>query len=215
VSKPRTETDLSEQLDRDFTTRLRELSDLKRAIRDAHPLSRGVLLKALIALSYAHWEGYVKFSANKYFEFVALRRLQYSALHQQFYVNSFLVRLGAFVINRPGIKGRSDLVKEILGANSGRFSQVPPDLINTGSNLNFEVLKNICLICGIDANIFASQEIFIDVVLLKRRNSIAHGDDSVIALEEIDDLVDGVIGLMRTFRNELENKIYKKEYLAV
>lgn len=214
MSKPRTEDELSAQLDSDLTARLRELSDLKRAILDAQPNSRGVLLKSLVALAYAHWEGYVKFSSNKYFEFVALRRLPYASLNRQFYVNSFLVRLGAFATNRPGLKSRADLVNEILTNEPKSFSQIHPELVNTGSNLKFEVLRNICLICGIDIAIFEPYETFIDVVLLKRRNSIAHGDDSVVAVEEIDGLVDDVIALMRAFRNELKNKVYTRSYLA-
>lgn len=214
MTKARTESDLSAQLDADLTSRLRELSDLKCAIRDAPPTNRSVLLKALVALSYAHWEGYVKFAANKYFEFVSLRKLPYTSLDQQFYVNAFLLRLGTFVTNKPSLKSRAELVGEILNANASRFTQIPPDLVNTGSNLKFEVLQNICLVCGIDSKTFEPHETFIDVVLLKRRNSIAHGDDSVVAVEEIDDLVGGVIGLMRTFRNELENKVYTKAYLC-
>lgn len=212
MSKARTEGELSSQLDADLTARLRELSDLKKAIFDAQPSSRSVLLKALVALAYAHWEGYVKFSANKYFEFVSIRKLSYSTLSRQFYVNSFLVRLGGFISNRPSLKSRAELINEVLTSQSSRFSQINQDLINTGSNLKFDVLKDICLVCGIDSKIFEPYETFIDVVLLKRRNAIAHGDDSVVGIEEIDNLVGDVIGLMRMFRNELENKVYTKAY---
>lgn len=214
MSKARTESDLSAQLDADFTSRLRELSDLKRAIRDADPNAQQVLLKALVAISYAHWEGHVKFAASKFFEYVALRRLPYTSLRQQFYVNSFLVRLGAFVANRPSLKSRCDLITEALNPGTATFSQVHQDLVNTGSNLKFEVLQNICLVCGIDPAIFEPYETFIDVVLLRRRNSIAHGDDSVVGVHEVDELIDGVVELMRLFRNEVENKVYTKAYLA-
>lgn len=214
MSKARTESDLSAQLDADFTSRLLELSDLKRAIRDADQNAQQVLLKALVAISYAHWEGHVKFAASKYFEYVALRRLPYASLQQQFYVNSFLVRLGAFVANRPSLKSRCDLISEALNPGGASFSQVHPDLVNTGSNLKFEVLQNICLVCGIDATIFQPYETFIDVVLLRRRNSIAHGDESVVGVHEVDDLINGVVELMRLFRNQVENKVYTKAYLA-
>jgi len=207
VSKARTESDLSAQLDADFTSRLRELSDLKRAIRDADPNTQQVLLKALVAISYAHWEGHVKFAASKYFEYVALRRLPYTSLQQQFYVNSFLVRLGAFVANRPSLKSRCDLISDALNPGGASFSQAHPDLVNTGSNLKFEILQNICLVCGIDSAIFQPYETFIDVVLLRRRNSIAHGDESVVGVHEVDELIDGVVELMRLFRNQVENKV--------
>ena len=213
MSKARTESELSAQLDSDLTTRLRELSDLKRAILDAAPNSRTVLLKALVALAYANWEGFVKYSATKYFEFISIRKLPYTALSQQFYANSFLIRMGSFVTNKPSVKSRIEFIDHVLTASAQRFSHINPDLINTGSNLKFEVLRDICLVCDIDINLFQAHETFIDVFLLKRRNSIAHGEDASIGVDEIDALVDNTIELMRTFKNELENKIYSKSYL--
>lgn len=213
MSKVRTEADLAAQLDSDLTTRLRELSDLKRAIRDAEPSSRTVLLKALVAIAYAHWEGYVKYSATKYFEYVSIRKLPYSSLHRQFYANSFLTKMAAFASNKPNIKARVDFIEEVQASGSQRFSYINPDLINTGSNLKFEILRDICIVCDIDVRIFESHETFIDSILLKRRNSIAHGEEAVVGFDEIDDLVDKTIGLMRSFKNEIENKIYLKAYL--
>jgi hypothetical protein len=215
MSKPRSESDLSDQLDSNLTYRLKEISDLKQAILDANPLNRDVLLKALIALSYAHWEGFVKFSAQKYFEFIALRKHSYAALNPQFYINSFLVRLGSLHQNKPNIHERANLISEILSSRENRFSYLHPTLINTGSNLKFEIFKEICLICGIDHSKFSNKENFIDVILLKRRNSIAHGDKSVVSISEMDELANETIGLMRSFKNELENRIYNREYLVI
>lgn len=213
MSKARTESDLSAQLDSDLTTRLRELSDLKRAIRDAEPTSRTVLLKALVALAYAHWEGFVKYAATKYFEYISIRKLPYSTLSKQFYANSFLARMASFSTSKPSVRARIDFVDEVLSASAQRFSHINPDLINTGSNLKFDILKDICLVCDIDAKAFETHETFIDIILLKRRNSIAHGDDATVGIDEIDTLVDSTVELMRTFKNELENKIYTKSYL--
>lgn len=215
MSKPRSESDLSDQLDSNLTYRLKEISDLKQAILDANPLNRDVLLKALIALSYAHWEGFVKFSAQKYFEFIALRKHSYAALSPQFYINSFLVRLGSLHQSKPNMHERANLISEILSSRDNRFSYLHPTLINTGSNLKFEIFKEICLICGVDHSKFSSKENFIDVILLKRRNSIAHGDKSVVSISEMDELANETIGLMRSFKNELENRIYNREYLII
>lgn len=213
MTKPWTEGDLSSLLDGNLTFRLRELSDLKRAIKDATPLSRVVLLKAVIALSYAHWEGFVKFSADKYFEFIAIRKYKFVDLKPSFYANSFLVRLGTYVHNKPSIKERLDFISRIANSGNDRFAYLNPDLINTGSNLNFEVLKNICLVCEIDTKPFEAEESFIDKILLKRRNAIAHGEEAIVNEDEIDGLINGTIGLMRSFKNELENKVYTKDYL--
>ncbi len=45
---------------------IKEISDLKTAIRRSDKNLRTVLLRASVALCYAHWEGYVRFSAKKY-----------------------------------------------------------------------------------------------------------------------------------------------------
>ena len=95
MSKPYAQQDLSDQFDSDLIWRRKELSDMKAAVRRADAASKPVLLRALITMSYAHWEGNVRVCAKAYFEYLTLRKLQYSALERQIYVNSFLDRLGA------------------------------------------------------------------------------------------------------------------------
>ncbi|WP_370660653.1 MAE_28990/MAE_18760 family HEPN-like nuclease [Massilia arenae] len=180
---------------------------------DANDLNRTVLLKAMVALAYANWEGYVKFSAQKYFDFLTMRRLSFDKLSNQIYINSFLTRLASLSNTRPNIDERIRLISEIIDSQDKRFSYINPDLISTGSNLKSSVLRDICKICGIDYNIFINKETFIDVILLKRRNSIAHGDEALVSIDELDTLVDTVIELMRTFKNELENLVYLKKYM--
>jgi hypothetical protein len=93
MSKPFSTADLSDQMDRDITWRVKELSDMKDAIRRADSTTRQMLLRAFITLMYAHWEGHVRFCATKYFQYIALRKKPYTELQIQFYLNAFLVRL--------------------------------------------------------------------------------------------------------------------------
>jgi hypothetical protein len=76
------------------------------------------------------------------------------------------------------------------------------------------VVKDICLICAVDGVHFEEKRTLIDVILLKRRNAIAHGQQEFIAEADIDDLVESVLALMAHFRNLLENKAYMGTYLA-
>lgn len=212
MTKPYTEDDLASQLSQDVTWRVREISDLKAAVRRADETAKNSLLRALVAICYAHWEGHVKFAAQKFMQHITLRKFRFSVLDRQFLKNHFLPRLG--VLGQKGIFDRSDLVDLILDAGEDRFSRINDELINTKSNLNYEVLMELCHVCGIDRSIFDGKDTFIDVVLLKRRNSIAHGEDTLVGLEEIDSLPDETIGLMRTFSNELQSKAYLKSYMA-
>ena len=161
---------------------------------------------------YAHWEGSVRFAARKFFEHVALRRLQYRELDQQFLRNYFLPRLSALSVARTSLTERCALVDEILGASNRRFSRSNDDLVNTRSNLSSEVFRDICLVCGVSFVQFEGDANFIDIVLLKRRNEIAHGEDTRIGIEDLDDITNRTLALMRSFGNAVENRVYQREY---
>lgn len=214
MSKPYTEDDLSSILDADLTWRRKELSDMKSVIKTADPMSKPVLLRAIIALSYAHWEGYVRTCANRYFEHLTLRKKPFVEFERQIYVNSVLCRLDALHRGRVSLEERCKLVNDILDGGDGRFSYVNPELVDTRSNLNTDVIRDICMICGIDSSHFETNRTFLDILLLKRRNAIAHGQQEYIQADEIDDLVAKLLALMSFFRNLLENKVYTKAYAA-
>lgn len=215
MSKPYTEANFSAQITEDRNWRIKEISDLKSAIMRGDEGMRRVLLRALVAICYAHWEGYVRFSAKKYLEHVALRRFQYRDLDRQFFRNYFLPRLATLSTSKTNITERCALVDEILNASDRRFSQVNDDLINTKANLNFAVFTDICLVCGVFEEAFADKATFIDVVLLKRRNAIAHGEDTFVALNDLDTIASDTIGLIRAFGDELENRVVLQTYRAV
>lgn len=158
MSKPYTEADFSAQITDDRNWRIKEISDLKSAIRRGDANLRKVLLRALITLSYAHWEGYVKFAAKKYLDYVALRKYAYGNLNKQFLRNLFLPRLGAMYNARINVAERVSLIDEILNSADQRFSQVNEDLVNTKANLNFEVFSEICIICDVPLQGFAEKK---------------------------------------------------------
>ncbi len=214
MSKPYTEQNLSDIFDADLVWRRKELSDIKAAIRESDSHARPALLRAVITMSYAHWEGYVRTCATRYFEHLTLRRRPYADYERQIYVNSILARLDALSQSRVSLRSRCQLVNEILDGTAKNFSHVNPDLVDTRSNLSTDVMEDICLVCGVDGRVFLDHRTFIDVILLKRRNAIAHGQQEFIQADEIDDLVATVLALMGAFRNLLENKVYLKAYAA-
>jgi len=212
MSKPYSANEFSAQITADRNWRIKEISDLKLAIKRGDDSMRKVLLRALVAICYAHWEGYVKFSARKYFEHIALRKLPYKTLERQFIRNYFLPRLAAFSTSKLSIADRCMLIDEVLDSCEKKFTHVNDDLINTRANLNFNVFSDICLVCGLSLAKFKNSATFIDVILLKRRNSIAHGEDTLIAFNELDEIVESTIGIMRSFGNELENNVVLQTY---
>lgn len=212
MSKPYSETDFSAQITEDRNWRMKEISDLKAAIRQGDSGARRVLLRALVTICYAHWEGYVRFAAKKYLEHIALRKFQYSQLGSQFFKNYFLPRLSSTNGGKLSIAERCALVEEILTSSDRRFSRVNEDLINTKANLNFDVFLDICVVCCVDSEPFSDKLTFIDVVLLKRRNAIAHGEETLIAIEDLNEVANGTVSLMRSFGDALENHVILQTY---
>jgi hypothetical protein len=214
MSKPYSEADFSAQITQDRSWRLREISDLKSAILRADDSLRRVLLRALITICYAHWEGYVRFAARKYLEHVALRRFQYIELNRQFLRNYFLPRLATLTTSKSSVSERCSLIDEILSSSNHRYSRINEDIVNTKANLNSDVFNDICLVCGVPLQLFSDKTTFINIVLLKRRNAIAHGEDTFVDIDDLDELADDTISIMRTFGDALENHVYLKNYRA-
>jgi hypothetical protein len=215
VSKPYSDAEFSAQITEDRNWRLKEISDLKNAVRRADDNLRRVLLRGLITICYAHWEGYVRFAARKYMEHVALRKLAFSDLNRQFLRNYFLPRLAALSAAKATVSQRCALLDEILSSSDRRFARVNENLIDTKANLSFDVFSDICLVCGVPITYFADKGTFIDTFLLKRRNAIAHGEDAFIEIEDLDELTTQTVELMRTFGDALENHVYLKDYKFV
>lgn len=211
MSKPYTAADFGRQIVEDRNWRIREISDLVAAIQRADTIERKVLLRALVTISYAHWEGYVRFAAKKYLEHISLRKFPYKDLDRQFLRNYFLPRLDN---SSKSFAERCRIIDDVLSSSEVRFTRVNDDLVSTRSNLNFEVFQDICLVCGVDGDIFCDRSTFIDVVLLKRRNSIAHGEGTLIEMEDLHQVSGETIALMRSFGDTLENNVLLETYRA-
>jgi hypothetical protein len=165
-------------------------------------------------MSYAHWEGYVRISATKYFTHITLKKKAYRDLDRQFYTNSFLARLDAFYRSKSSTKDACTFIGSILDSQESRFAFINPQLIDTKSNLNTDVISDLCLVCGFDGTFFEDNRFFIDATLLKKRNAIAHGQDDGIDERDVDDFVNKTLSLLEQFKTLIENKVYTKSYLA-
>jgi MAE_28990/MAE_18760-like HEPN len=215
VSRPYTEADFCDQITADRNWRIKEISDLKNAVNRGDASAKRVLLRALVTICYAHWEGYVKLASRRFLEHIALRKFRYDQLDRQFFRNYFLPRLGALSATKSSVSERCSLIDDILSDSNRRFGRVNDDLINTKSNLNFEVFTDICLVCGLSIDSFAEKATFVDIMLLKRRNAIAHGEETMVSMDDLDDLTTETVALMRAFGDALENIVVRQGYRAV
>ena len=165
-------------------------------------------------MTYAHWEGGIKDLAECYLRFVEQQGCLRSALRPNF------IALASIVSIKEA--GRSNSLLPYIGIVSLLTDATPhkfklPDikLIDSESNLNTQVLRNILECVGLPKiwEIFDSKQLIIDIALLKARNEIAHtgrSDREDIGLSE---LIESVLELLESFKNELENAAVLKKYL--
>lgn len=212
--KLRTASAAQDRIDAEFAWRLKEIADLKLQARAAVGDRRKTLIRSGVPLLYAHWEGFVKASSQYFINYVSHQSVKYGELAPCFVVRS----LREHISNLSGtgsyaqtVAGVSHLLSS-LNQPSELSSNSP---VQTFSNLNSDRFIELTCSIGIDITPYSAKWNLIDVSLLKRRNMIAHGEYLDIDAEDFGDLSDEVIGLLRQFKNDLENAITLKKYLVV
>lgn len=114
--------------------------------------------------------------------------------------------------SKASLAERCAIVDQILDSRVLRFARVEEELVSTRGNLSYEVLAEICSVCGVPPKQFEEHQSFIDLMLLKRRNSIAHGEDTFVAVADLGTIVENTVALMRMFGDAIENRVYLKSY---
>jgi hypothetical protein len=198
--KIRTVNDLSDRLDTEFSWRLKELADLKMVVKTTEKLKQSSMIRAGLPLTYAHWEGFVKSSAQFYLNFVLMQKHELKELS-----SCFLALSAQKLLNNFTYSNRTSLQLELVNHLT--------TIINTKANLNSAVFTDISLSIGIKVTQYETKFNFIDESLLKRRNEIAHGNYLDIDSTAFREIVDEVIGLMRQFKNDIMNNAVQKSYL--
>lgn len=208
----RTESELVDKIAEDLVWRKRELTDLRALIqKENNEIRTKVLIRAAIALLYAHWEGFVKKISTYYLEYVASHRLPYRKLSSNFIgltLRKKFVDLGA----NEKLSAANDIADFFCTKMDNRSNIPYQKGVDTKANLTSKVLLDIIEALGLDKSIFSTRLHFIDSKLVERRNHIAHGESLEINVEEYLDLHDEVIGLIEAYRNEIENSSNQKKY---
>lgn len=202
----KTKDELLQKIDDDLIWRRRELTDFRIAVQDAgqNQGRRSALLRAGVALLYAHWEGFVKRCGTYYLEFVANQRKKASELR----INFIAIKLKSRLVEASKSRKPSasaELVEFFCNKLGDRLRIPYKGMIDTESNLSSSVLREIVWTLGLDMAPYETKCHFIDSSLVGRRNHIAHGDLLDIDVDEYLELHDEVMVLIDTFRNQLQN----------
>jgi hypothetical protein len=209
--KPYSPDDLQSILDDDKIWRRRETTTLVNLIQTVELGAKSPLLRASVPLLYSHWEGFGKLCATKYLEHVGFRAKLYKDLQPSFFYLAVVPTL-ARITNSPVEQG-INLLQEALDKLSDKNREPHRGRVNTKSNLRYDVLKEILLICGIDSSIFSIYGDFIDKEICDPRNAIAHGEEVYPNLDLFRRRRDKMFELMTLLQATFVNSAVNRSYL--
>ena len=208
--KVRNLTQFQSELDGQMAWRIREISDYKLASK-ARTASVPAFVRGGVALVYAHWEGFIKAASETYLSYVQNQGLIYRELKTCFVVFGLKGHLNLLGDSRKAISNISAL-DFVLNELDKPSKMSLSTAINTESNLTSKVFANIATSIGISMSRYETHFNLIDESLVRRRNSIAHGEYLDLEPDDFRKLADDVIQLMRWFKSDLENAASLQSY---
>lgn len=198
-----TAEELGNDLDDSFQWRRTELATLKsdvekvREIGGGRPRDRMVLRSAVVML-YAHWEGFVREACQGYLDFVAVRRLKYQELNDAL-LHTTLSNLASKAERDSNMLAELALAVRNGGAGRARFPRA--GVVETKSNLRFEVTAAILERLGLPLGMIGTRAQLIDRKLCDARNEIAHGKTMFPRRDDVLSLHADVIEMMEHVRD--------------
>jgi len=217
----RTLSELYDLIEKDYAWRITELSNYRSFVIQSKGKSKEPMLRAGVALLYAHWEGFIKNGADLYYSFVSNQSKKLNEYSNSFISISLRSQLETMSSTKKLSLHNSVIETFFDKADlAPNFSSSSP--IRT-SNLKFEIFEDVCLMLGIGIDEFHERykrnfdrniALIINEDLLTKRNKIAHGNYLLIDEKEFKQLYDVVInGLLYNFKELLMDCAQNKKYL--
>jgi len=213
---PSTPEDLQDSLDADLAWRRTEMQVIRSDVENIKPIDedspRGrSVLRAGVALLYAHWEGFSKNACQAYLDYVSRRRLRASDLSDSF----VLLALTRAVRKLESDPTSTESVLDFIRRTTEMRPQIPrQDVVLTESNLRFGVLCKVFRNLGLPLEAFEMRSQLIDRSLCDARNDIAHGKAMFPRRADYLDLHDEVLAMMEAVRDAVLNAVATKAYRA-
>lgn len=221
MKEPKTLTLLYESIEKEYAWRITELSNFKNSILLSNGKAQEGMLRAGVALLYAHWEGFVKRISDFYYEFVSCQNLKIEELNDAF-VGIALRGEIELLFQSKKLVQHSKIIKTLIEEKQKEayFSSNSP--IKT-SNLKYEIFEDVCALLAIEPTLFEERyrikfdrsiKLTINEDLVKRRNTIAHGEFLTISNTEYKNLYQVIVnGLLYNFKEIVMDAAQTKSYI--
>lgn len=204
MNKIKSEEDLYDEIDKEYTWRLYEIDTLKGLLQKERnkPKKVAPLAKALIVLSYSHWEGFVKYSTEYFFMYMQHLNLNRKNMSSEF-LASCIQHLND---NKKAADATADILRCLTDENF-TFQYNLSVLSSAESNLQFDVLRKIASNIALDISSLETKKALLDEIVLRRRNDVAHGDHVFADYSYGVDVCTHVLSLMKEYKDLLQNHI--------
>lgn len=209
--------DFEDELVEDLAWRKREMINLSFAVEaESTDLQKSVLVRAGISLLCAHWEGYIRHAANAYIILISSQKIKVKELKDNFLTLKVKKKISQVSVSKK-TSVQQTLVQEIIEIMETDFTIQYIDkpgkrIINTDSNLNYELFQEILQVLDID-NIYETKRHYIDAMMLKNRNSIVHGEKVFFDKFDFVSLFNQVFEIMESFKGQLIQNADEEKYI--
>jgi hypothetical protein len=213
MAKIRTVEALDQAIDAEIIWRKQELTTALKLVQQSSGSEQRANLRSGVLILYAHWEGWVKAVARLYIRHVNTKSISYDLLSEAFLGNALKTKIMAIEAattplthNEFAAFIRTDMPK------SATLSEM---LIRTESNLSSRVFFDILDRLGLDRRPqFSLRANMIDVDLVNKRNSIAHGEYLDLTPDAFKMLRTDTMALLELFTDDVRNAASTGQYLA-
>lgn len=204
--KIRSKEALIDYLTADLAWRKKELTTLYNNVETANPKNLPTALRCASVLLYAHWEGFVKNSAESYLTYIKSQRLNLNQVNSNILALSLKQKMTEFSMTNKATMHVQfiDYFQNNLNEKAS-FSET--ESIKTQSNLNSIILKEIFATIGLDITNYDLKSNLIDKQLLKYRNDIAHGNQPPLNKQEYKVLHGEIIGMLDNIYTDISNSV--------
>ena len=198
--------------DADLAWRRLELSALRTALQRSSGVALHTASRNAVTLAYAHWEGFVVSTSRLLVEHVAGLGLVYGDLADSYAAMCLAGRLTEAEASTRRIERHIDVVSAIRRVGEVAAFPSVERLISGEGNLKSEKLRDIVARLNLDPRPFELHSVWLDSELLRRRNSIAHGQYGSADLDFAEEALNTVAELMEQFRTAAQNAVVLERF---
>jgi|SRR5699024_1354446 len=204
MQKIRTVEALDQAIDAEISWRRQELTTTLRLVEQASGPAQRANLRAGILILYAQWEGWIKNVAQLYVQYVNTKAYSYDQLSAAFLGTALKTKLNEIQQSASALSHIE--FASFIQSKLPKRATLSSNLVKTDSNLSSTILFNIIERLGLPKrDEYLSRRQMIDVELVHKRNTIAHGDFIDLNSTGFKTLRDGVLTLLSIFTDDVRN----------